>query len=184
MEGDAAMISAAPANGPLVRLICPATGGSTIIERWRAEAAVAAVETPGHFLIENFRACQCCGKPAYIWYGSDNLIARCRQHHNSNPCAIEGCKHTRKIAERGRLANDAWICSDHWRWLVRPGSRDRRAYNAFWRRAKRQGMDDRRARQFWKMWDLIVARARRRSAGDLDMREVCHLFGWDDDAPG
>ena len=54
----------------------------------------------------------------------------------------------------------------------------RRAYHAFFRRAKRHGWSDELTAQFWRFWDSLVASARRRAAGGhLDIAEIERMFG-------
>lgn len=88
-------------------------------------------------------------------------------------CLIEGCKHT--TARQG----GPWICGEHWRIGCPPRSPERRAYNRFFRLAKRYGWSTELRRRYWRFWDALVARARRRCAGDVDMTEVNKMFGWD-----
>jgi hypothetical protein len=120
--------------------------------------------------------CQCCGSKVYLRL---NGQSRCRQHHDRNPCAIEGCQRTRKTPDDGRLATDQWICSEHWRRYVPPRSLARRTYHAHFRQAKRHGWTDERERKFWRFWDTLVASARRRATeGHVDEATINQLFGW------
>lgn len=93
-------------------------------------------------------------------------------------CLIEGC--TRKT---GRNVGSEWICGPHWRIGCPPRSSMRRVYHRFWRQYGKdaQAWPPEVRRRFWRIWDAIVARARRRCAGDVDMAEVNKLFGWGDD---
>lgn len=83
-------------------------------------------------------------------------------------CLIEGC--TRST---GRDVGDEWFCRHHWRIGCPPRSPERRAYNRFWSRygedASKWPVDVRR--RFWRFWNALAARARRRCAGDVDMAE-------------
>jgi hypothetical protein len=71
------------------------------------------------FAIEQRFSCRCCGT-----WAEPNL--RCLKHQGRNPCAIEGCQRTTS-APRGRLADDGWMCAEHWRRHVPPHSTVRRA---------------------------------------------------------
>ena len=54
----------------------------------------------------------------------------------------------------------------------------RRAYNAFWRKAKRYGWTDELVRQFERFWDTLVRSARRRAdGGTINIAEIERLFG-------
>lgn len=122
--------------------------------------------------------CYCCGCIAWIGYRSDPLNPRCHHHLDRNPCAIEGCKKT--AAAGGRLASDQVMCGEHWRRFAPVGSRARRAYLAHRRRAKRHGWTDASYAAFIRLWDTIVARARRMSTeGTIDEKAIAELFGWD-----
>lgn len=125
--------------------------------------------------------CECCGCVAWRGHEADGLHPRCHQHLDRNPCAIEGCRRT--AAARGRLANDQVICGEHWRRYVPRGSRARTAYLAHFRRAKRFGWTDESIAAFRRLWDRIVARARRQSIeGRIDEAEINKMFGWEDAA--
>lgn len=140
-------------------------------ERWLRETASGQT---GRWSLLDIPSCRCCGEPA-----ARNL--RCPKHQGRNPCAIQGCRRT-TIAHRGRLADDAWMCSLHWRQHCPPHSKLRRAYNRFWRIAKREGWTRELARRFNRFWNGLVARARRASTeGAIDVAEINRLFGWTDD---
>lgn len=152
------------------------------------------------YKIERVACCGCCGT-SDLGNGVDSIATypngsvRCSRHHGRNPCAIEGCARTRAapISSNGFPwhADDMTLCSDHWRRYVPARSRIRRAYNSFFREAKRHSWDYRgktgrkprleyRFRQFWKK---LVAQARRRATeGHIDEAAICRLMGWD--APG
>jgi hypothetical protein len=118
-------------------------------------------------------SCRCCGERA-----APNL--RCAKHQGRNPCAIDGCRRTTS-APRGRLADDSWMCGEHWRRYVPPHSKVRRAYHRFWRTAKKTGWTPELVRRFNRFWDGLVTRARRASTdGRIDIAEINQLFGWDD----
>lgn len=141
-----------------------------------------------------FPVCQCCGadgwgslsiKSVDVMNGLDwrdpAALVRCDRHHDRNPCAIEGCRKT--AGAGGRLANDQVMCGTHWRLYAPIGSRARKAYLAHRRRAKRFGWTDKSYAAFIRLWDTIVARARRQSTeGRLDLAEINKLFGWEDAA--
>lgn len=79
------------------------------------------------------------------------------------------------------LANNQWVCAEHWRRYVPPRSRARRAYHAYFRRAKRHGWTPELVDRFYRFWDqlarLIDFRARE---GWIDEHEIARLMGWDD----
>lgn len=103
-------------------------------------------------------------------------IWACSEHLNRIRCAIDDCRHT----HRGVLGEE-WICAEHWRRYCPPRSRRRRAYLAFFRRAKRHGWCEKSAAQYWRFWDTLVAVIRaEHTRGAVDMTEVNRLFGWSD----
>lgn len=88
-------------------------------------------------------------------------------------CLIDGCKHT-----TGRFESE-WICAKHWRQLVPPRSRLRRAYHAFHRRGAKLGWPAAFQRRYWRFWDALVRCARRRNeTGHIDEVEINRLMGW------
>lgn len=130
----------------------------------------------GDQMINDDRLCNCCGAPAYIRVRG--RYARCRAHESRNPCAIEGCCRT-TAASDGSLANDRYLCGEHWRVLVPPRSRPRRAYHAHFRRAKRLGWDEQRKRAYWLFWDSLVKMARRRAEGGfVEEAAINRIMGW------
>lgn len=141
--------------------------------------------------IEIWRAprCQCCGKDEFRAQLVDPTEGpwRCYDHRDRNPCAIEGCTRTRAAPENSefpdpfnRLRTDQWLCSTHWRRFAPPRSVRRRAYHAFFRRAKRHGWDNDLRRQFWRFWDQLVKTARAKATeGSIDKTAIDKLFGWD-----
>lgn len=141
--------------------------------------------------------CGCCGA-AQLGPGVESLcewpdgLIRCGKHYDRNPCAVEGCRRTRAAPTDGDgfpcVADDQFICADHWRRYVPPGSRVRRAYLAFHRQAKRHGWGwkgkrGQSARLDWRyrrFWDQLVAMIRRRSTeGHIDEAAISQLMGWD-----
>lgn len=138
--------------------------------------------------------CQCCGNDEFRAKLVDPTERpwRCYKHRERNPCAIEGCGRTTAAPENselpdadGRLRNDQWICSEHWRKYVPARSRRRRAYHAFFRLARRYGWDfvppgSRRNlnAQFWIFWDTLIANARHKAEhGYINTAEIERLFG-------
>lgn len=108
------------------------------------------------------------GKPG-IW--------ACADHLDRIRCVIDDCRRTRK----GKPVEE-WVCPEHWRRYVPPRSLRRRAYHAFFRRAKRRGWCEKSAAQYWRFWDTLVSVIRAEHArGVVDMTEVNRLFGWSDD---
>lgn len=134
--------------------------------------------------------CSCCGLCGWgyslsqlnllrSWDGSvrgDLTAVRCSKHLGRNPCAIEGCTKTTKA--EGRHASDSWLCAEHWRIGCPPRSKTRLVYHRYFRRAKRFGWNDESAASFNAFWRRLVARARKRCAGDIDMNEINAMFGW------
>lgn len=129
--------------------------------------------------------CSCCGerpfadlvcvKPAS---NPNDREYRCSSHRDRNPCAIEGCCRTTKMPA-AQPANDRWLCGEHWRRFIPPRSPERRVYHRLFRLAKRHGWTPELRARFWRLWDGMVARARRRSAdGHLDQAEIERMFGW------
>lgn len=147
-------------------------------ERWRdQESKYRPVES---FLIERVPSCGCCGatRAAANVYTWGNGQSRCGKHAMRNPCAIEGCTRTTSAPD-GRTADDAWLCPEHWRRFVPPRSRRRRAYHAFFRKAKRHGWDDRLRAQFRRFWDQLVRTARAKATtGTINVSEINRMFGW------
>jgi hypothetical protein len=45
--------------------------------------------------------------------------------------------------------------------------------------AKRYGWTPQLDARFWRVWHRLVAIARARAAGDVDMDEISRLMGWD-----
>ncbi len=109
------------------------------------------------------------GKPG-IW--------ACDQHMNVIRCSIEGCRRTKNYDKPTR---SEWICAEHWRRYCPPRSARRRAYLAFFRKAKRYGWNDELNTRFWRFWDMLVASANaRRDAGAIDISAIHKMFGWDE----
>jgi hypothetical protein len=119
-------------------------------------------------------------------------VIRCADHHDRNPCAVEGCHRTTPAPvgddDHPRLHDDQHICAQHWRQYVPPRSRARRAYLTFFRQAKRHGWGwkgpkggsarlDWRFRRFWDQ--LVIMVRRRSSAGHIDKAAIDKLMGWD-----
>lgn len=125
--------------------------------------------------------CSCCGERGGMMLGVDGNW-RCDNHHDRNPCAIEGCKRTKAApalkSGKPYLANDQWLCSDHWRRFVPPRSKLRQHYHLIFRRAKREGWTPELERRFWRYWTWLVAQARRKATdGDLNIAEIERMFG-------
>lgn len=89
-------------------------------------------------------------------------------------CLIDGCKHT-----TGRDVGSRWICAKHWRQLIPPRSRIRRAYHALYRRGARLGWPPEMVNRWWRFWETLEAVAQRRARdGHLDETEINRLLGW------
>lgn len=133
------------------------------------------------FKIEPEPHCACCGLGG-LGYSLDGVVQckdgplRCHKHVGRHACAIEGCTRTTKA--KGRPANDQWLCSEHWKLGCPPRSKMRLGYHRYFRRAKRLGWNDDSIALFNAFWRRLVARARRRCAGDIDKAEIDRMFGW------
>lgn len=141
------------------------------------------------YLIELVMACGCCGDEfADVRERGGSIVewpngtVRCDRHHDRNACAIEGCK--RSASTKAQPRNDLHMCGEHWRLYCPPHSARRRAYLAFFRKAKRYGWSDQLERQFWRFWGTLVANARRKATGgSIDVAAINRLMGWDDHRP-
>jgi hypothetical protein len=127
--------------------------------------------------------CACCGERWGTMWGEVGQY-RCDKHKDRNPCAIEGCRCTND--RRGRaMRSDQFLCQKHWRPLTT--AEERRVYSRIWRQAKARerkfgaehAWSMREVRRLERVWRAIVAKARSRAAGDLDMTEINKMFGWD-----
>lgn len=160
---------------------CDIVADRATCEKRRDGNAALTGRTPDDYTIEPVAPCQCCGfLPTVL--GME--FPRCRKHVASNPCAIEGCSRTRS-AKDGLDNGDYWLCRDHWRLACPPHSPSRRAYNRFFRIAKKLGISPggrwptALENRYWRFWFGLVARARRKAVGDVDMTEINKMFGWD-----
>lgn len=131
------------------------------------------------------RTCAICGSAQIVPHPGGHFSPyRCQKHIDRNPCAIEGCRRTTSAASRNgdrHSGNIRWICPDHWRRLVPPRSRARRAYHAHFRGARKFGWTQERTEAFWRFWILLVRRARRRAAeGYVDVAAINRTMGWED----
>lgn len=132
--------------------------------------------------------CSCCGAPAHVkwrsWeFDQPVIVARCEKHTNSNPCAMPGCKRTRRSKYRSETN---YLCGDHWRQVCPPHSRLRRTYRRFFRLAKKfTGGDTTKRwpedleRRYWRFWFGLVRRARAEIGPPMDIDEINKMFGWD-----
>jgi hypothetical protein len=126
--------------------------------------------------------CGCCGASDILWswvLPDKRRIYRCEKHKERNPCAVDGCMRTRAV-HGGRIGDDQCICAEHWRMFVPPGSRLRRAYLRFFRIEKKTGWTMALERRYQRFWCGLVRRVRAGSAGDLDMKEINAMFGWEE----
>lgn len=130
----------------------------------------------GPYYLQRVPSCRCCGEPAW-----DNL--RCTKHQGRTPCVVEGCKRT--TARRTTY----FVCGEHWKAYVPPGSPERRALNRLARMAKKLGYSrtdhwpEPLESRWWRLWDGIARRVQRRSTeGSIDETAIRRLFGWEDDA--
>lgn len=126
--------------------------------------------------------CPCCGRTRretrlQRWSARSMTDLRCERHAGRNPCAVDGCQRT---TAGDAPASDQWLCSEHWRRYVPPGSRARRAYRRHFRRAKRYGWTPDSISAFHRFWDMLIRQVRRRSAeGHLDVEEINRVMGWE-----
>lgn len=149
------------------------------LERAQAYRNSGHPYAPETYVLLREPCCHCCGysgnlRNLTVWA---NGQARCNRHYGRNPCAIEGCKRT--TARTGKYSCDAWLCSAHWRIGCPPRSKMRRAYHRYFLRAKKYGWTPDAEASFYRFWNRLVARARRRCAGDIDMTEIKKMFGWE-----
>lgn len=146
------------------------------MRRPQAEAAIAMRGREGdQFELVPVPSCRCCGG-----LGWENQ--RCSKHQGRTPCAAEGCHRTTT------KHMTYFVCGQHWKAYVPPGSPERRALNRLTRLAKKLGYSktarwpDQLERRWWSLWDGIARRVQRRSAsGHLDQAEIERMFGWADD---
>ena len=148
------------------------------VEDWRTRDPIGRpAET---YAIAQHPFCYCCGEFVAFnaWNGEPfDALWRCPKHLDRNPCAIEGCRCT--TDRRGHEArSDQYLCAKHWRPLTT--KRERAQYSLLWRRGKKLDWPYHCRRRLERFWDQLVARARRRAEGDIDMREINKLFGWND----
>lgn len=126
--------------------------------------------------------CRCCGVRVLENPNIHSDSHRCKKHIDRNPCAIEGCARTTTLPASGAKLNDVFLCAEHWRLLVPARSAERRLFHRFHRRAKLYGWTAKRRRAYYRFWDALVSRARRRAGtGFVDVAEINRLMGWDDD---
>lgn len=128
----------------------------------------------GTFYLTPVPSCQCCGEPAW-----PNM--RCTKHQGRTPCVVEGCRRT-----TGKVTA-YYVCGEHWKAYVPPGSPERRAMNRLVRKAKKLGFTKSERwppdleRRWWVLWHGTVRRVQKRSTeGRLDQREIERMFGWDE----
>lgn len=128
----------------------------------------------GTFFLTPVPSCLCCGEAAWP-------NRRCTKHQGRTPCVVEGCKRTTA------RHTTYFVCGQHWKAYVPPGSPERRVLNRLTRLAKRLGYTkterwpDHLERRWWRAWTAIALRVQRRSTeGHLDQAEIERLFGWAD----
>lgn len=129
----------------------------------------------GTFFLTPVHSCQCCGEPAWP-------NRRCTKHQGRTPCVVDGCKRTTS------RHTTYFVCGEHWRAYVPPGSPERRTLNRLARTAKKLGYSrterwpDQLEARWWRVWAAIARRVQRRSTeGRLDQAEIERMFGWDHD---
>lgn len=175
-EGSYAVVYALVSN-PLSAILM-ATRGPWEHHLQRAEWVMVADQ----FEVVPGPGCGCCGERWGEMQSDGESVHRCAKHIGRNPCAVEGCKRTRATTQ-GSYFNNNYLCGEHFRIAAPPGSAERRVYNRIWRmHRKRDGKDALWSRElerrYWRIWYRLVAIARARSAGDIDMDQINKMFGW------
>lgn len=142
---------------------------------------------PDSYTIVPSPFCACCGHHTTIMrplavvqvVPSEGKQFRCPKHADRNPCAIEGCERTQPA--RGFFGTEQWLCGEHWRMACPPKSAQRRVYNRLFALEKKRGKwtPDLDAR-YWRIWPNILRHARGLTAGDIDMKEINAMFGWNE----
>lgn len=145
-------------------------------EAWLNEYQNRKLAGPCVYTLVPVRRCECCGAQASYCRKGANF--RCRKHVDRNPCVVEGCTRTGTV-RGGDYGTDHIICGRHWREFVPVGSPERRIYNRFFRRAKKYGWTNESIAAFERFWKALVSRVRARARGDIDMREVNRIMGWE-----
>ena len=120
--------------------------------------------------------CRVCGERVQLKPLMPADRHRCRKHMHRHACAVEGCK--RSTAAPSRMRLDCYLCPDHWKSGVPVGSPERKVMRRIWRIAKRYGWTDELRRREWRIWCRVVAIARARARGDVDMDEINRIMGW------
>lgn len=144
-------------------------------EAWLAAYQARKTNGPCVYELIPCRRCECCGEVANYSRGEAHF--RCRKHIGRNPCMVEGCTRTASSENVG-YGTDHIICGRHWREFVPVGSPERRIYNRFFRRAKKYGWTEDSVEAFHRFWRALVSRVRARARGDVDMREITRIMGW------
>lgn len=62
---------------------------------------------------------------------------------------------------------------------VPPRSPERRVYHRIFKTGRLYGWTPQLEARFWRVWNRLVAQARARVAGDIDVDEIKRLMGWD-----
>lgn len=130
--------------------------------------------------------CACCGECAFIDLvcvkpNRDPLKReyRCQRHRGRTPCVVEGCLRSTGIS------TTYFICAQHWKAYVPPGSPERRVLQRLTRLARKMGYaktdtwPDELEGRWWRVWSSIAKRVQRRSTdGHIDQDEIERMFGW------
>jgi hypothetical protein len=166
---DKGLVTASLKGSPYTFAPCDAGKAREFVD-WRARGF------PGEqWTLTPAPTCRCCGEPAW-----PNL--RCTKHQDRNPCVVPGC--IRTMPAHGWLRDDAFLCGEHWKLHVPPGSPVRRAFNRLGRLARRMGYrrhdqwpEDLQARR-WRLWCGVVRRVRRGPPdGHIDVDAIHRMFG-------
>lgn len=117
--------------------------------------------------------CQCCG--ALEAKLLECNVVRCERHVGRNPCIVEDCGRTwptRDYAVR-------MVCGKHWR-IAPKHMRD--VESRIRREARKRGQWTLRLlRRHERVWNRCIRAIDAALAGDVDMREIERLMGWDRD---
>lgn len=126
--------------------------------------------------------CYCCGthegQLVHVWRGQ----WRCEKHVGRIPCCIEGCGRTYAI-QPGEGYHFITICGRHWRMAPK---RLRDLVTAIRRKAKRISKGKREdwppklEAQHHRVWEMCRRAILRALEGDMDVKEIHRLMGWDD----
>jgi len=171
-----------------------------VVQTYKRDEVIASYADRVEGLVgERAPACECCGVTRYHRFDDDGnahdhehglerlyarkqMFYRCGKHRDRNPCAVDGCARTTDA--KGWLANDGWLCGEHWKIACPPGSPSRRVYNRLFALHRKEDGKGKPwspvlNRRYWRVMGAIVLHARAATAGDLDMKTINEMFGWE-----